>query len=587
MIVPAAPAEAMAAPSLAQAAAPANPGITNNQSAGVDEGGIVKQIGRYLVVLQDGRLFSIDLGDGDRGGMRLADRADVYRSAETAASWYDEMLVFGDRILVTAYNYRESASEITVLRLDSAGRIRREARYLMSSNDYYSTENYASRLVGDNLVFYAPHPLLWGGEDERFAWPTLRRADADGEAGKGEALIGPTDVTMPAGKVDYPVIHTVAVCPLRERIACRTTAFVGPEMRELYVSPSDAYLWIGAPAGLPWSIDYGNRRRNPGCAEGRHWNDPGEAAAMLYRLPLDGAPVGAVAVEGVPDDQFAFEAKDGHFRALLTRPRAGCAAPDAASPLALMDLPLSVFGPRVRRVAESAYAPLPAIAGGQIEKRFVGDWLVYGGRDGWSSMPAEGAAAQGSTLFAVPLAQPAKVARLALPHNAIRIERVGSDALVTGYRGAEGLSLSYVRLGAAPAIASTALLPDRFESENRSHAFNAAVQADGSGVMGIPTTLRIRRAGRGWSDSASSDLSFLAFGLDRKLAPAGELGLEGGKPAPGYACQVSCVDWYGNSRPIFTGGRIFALMGTELVEGTMREGRIVERGRVDLTRPVS
>jgi hypothetical protein len=31
------------------------------------------------------------------------------------------MLVFGDRILVTAYNYREQASEITVVRIGPDG----------------------------------------------------------------------------------------------------------------------------------------------------------------------------------------------------------------------------------------------------------------------------------------------------------------------------------------------------------------------------------------------------------------------------------------------------------------------------------
>ena len=44
----------------------ANPEITNNQKAGVDEGGIVKQIGTHLVVLQDGRLFVADLMPGGK-----------------------------------------------------------------------------------------------------------------------------------------------------------------------------------------------------------------------------------------------------------------------------------------------------------------------------------------------------------------------------------------------------------------------------------------------------------------------------------------------------------------------------------------
>jgi hypothetical protein len=41
------------------------------------------------------------------------------------------------------------------------------------------------------------------------------------------------------------------------------------------------------------------------------------------------------------------------------------------------------------------------------------------------------------------------------------------------------------------------------------------------------------------------------------------------------------MDWYGNSRPIFIGGRVFALLGNELVEGTIRGPNIVEVRRVN------
>lgn len=45
-------------------------------------------------------------------------------------------------------------------------------------------------------------------------------------------------------------------------------------------------------------------------------------------------------------------------------------------------------------------------------------------------------------------------------------------------------------------------------------------------------------------------------------------------------CVASCVDWYGNARPIFIGDRIYGLLGYELVEGEMVDGRIRERRRV-------
>jgi hypothetical protein len=41
-------------------------------------------------------------------------------------------------------------------------------------------------------------------------------------------------------------------------------------------------------------------------------------------------------------------------------------------------------------------------------------------------------------------------------------------------------------------------------------------------------------------------------------------------------CKASCVDWYGNARPIFLRGRILALLGYELVEGAVDGGEMRE-----------
>jgi hypothetical protein len=46
------------------------------------------------------------------------------------------------------------------------------------------------------------------------------------------------------------------------------------------------------------------------------------------------------------------------------------------------------------------------------------------------------------------------------------------------------------------------------------------------------------------------------------------------------ACRASCVDWYGNARPLFLRGRIFGLLGYEIVEGRITGDRLDEGGRV-------
>src|SRR5262245_7398346 len=90
--------------------------ITNNQESGVDEGDIVKLYGRFLVVLQDGRLFTIDTGS-QSGELRLVDRVNLYASSDDD-TWYDELLIHDDTLVVTGYSYDEEASVINILSID-------------------------------------------------------------------------------------------------------------------------------------------------------------------------------------------------------------------------------------------------------------------------------------------------------------------------------------------------------------------------------------------------------------------------------------------------------------------------------------
>jgi hypothetical protein len=45
--------------------------------------------------------------------------------------------------------------------------------------------------------------------------------------------------------------------------------------------------------------------------------------------------------------------------------------------------------------------------------------------------------------------------------------------------------------------------------------------------------------------------------------------------------RALCVDWYGNARPLFLRGRVFALLGSELAEGTLEDGRMRELRRIN------
>jgi len=588
---------------------PRNPSITNNQFRNVEEGDIVKQIDRFLLILQDGRIFVVDTRARGRR-LALTDRANVYRDS-ASDMWYDEMLVFGDRVLITGYSYDEEATELTVFRLDSAGRLAREGVFHLSSDDYYSGSNYATRLIGDSLVIYTP--LRVGGPYQReLKWPVIRRwlpAEEREQAGRrGVALIDATRIYRPVRATHEPVVHTVSVCPLgaaaeARSLPCRATAFVGPEPVQWIVTGSDVFLWTA-------SDDAPIERQE---CEGRgELSLADSASALLYRIPVAGSPLSVVAARGRPPDQFSMHPVNESLVAVLTVAPRDCYEAYATPPrLRLLRMPLWRLGNSVTELPEPLYTALPSTETRWIANRFTDRYLVYGAlsrfrrglpdfeayeRDGYdpeylSRLREE---ARLRPAFVVPLDRPAGLREMDIGHSVIRAEQVADDIVLTGYRDRGGLFVSLIDLTGRPRIASSVRLDGRYESEGRSHAFNSLVERDGSGLMGLPTVRRIDDADRAWWRSRASDLSFLEFDADGRIGRLGELvrrfdyvddgedGVEDEDGVPGYQCEVSCIDWYGNSRPIFTDGRIFALAGAELIEGRIERGRIREVQRINI-----
>lgn len=591
----------------ARNSAPASPSITNNQKAGVDEGDIVKRIGDHLVILQDGRLFSVDLGDSI-GAMRVSGRTNVYTNPDDDA-WYDEMVVNGDLIAVLGYSYTRDASEITVFRLRE-GAFDLIDKFFINSEDYYDEDNYATRLIGDDLILYTPIDLYWAARNGAVPeWPVIRRAadyDADGEPREtgGRPLLSATDIYKPVQTTLRPVLHAVTVCPLggRSRSPCRTRGVIGSWDREYFVSDKAAYLWLedsGHDAAALISKRGGCEKLTDAERRGLH--------SLAFQIPHSGRAAGFIRVSGDPFDQYSLDTSEKEFRALLSDViPAQCnndAAPwsDVDYETAYFTTPLRSFTPFGKRPPAERYIKTPD-PGYDAENRFTETHVVYGARSDWTSYPPEpGDGPQSANVVAVSVEAPRDYVEITAPHGVIRVERAGDAIVLTGYRDSAGLSVSTVDLRGTPRLAGTAVLAGRYETEGRSHAFNSLVGEDGSGLMGLPTATLAGEAGRWWWRSGSSDVSFLE--IDNALAPkdAGSLNatpapnrradyddfddFASPEPAPGaYQCEVSCIDWYGNSRPIFIGDRVFALTGFELIEGAAKDGRIIEIARIDVTK---
>lgn len=554
--------------------------ITNNQESGVDEGDIVKAWDRFLIVLMHGRLFSVDTADA-AAGMRLVDRIDTYRDAKEE-SWIDEMLITGDKIIVTGYSYETSTSNYSVFQIDREGHLSFVARYFLESEDYYSSENYATRIVDGKLVIYTPYDLSELGSKKDVPLPRIRRWTEAQGYGEWQPMFAITDVYRPIQPTYWPAMHVLTFCDLdaRNKKPCEARGVVGPWGRETYVTPDNYYLWLTTDVQ-----EYHETHDREDCVEGRDtFHKPGHPSAV-YRLTLSRHSLTAVHTEGWPRDQFALEERDGDLWALVQRPPSTCYTDDdheTGYPLALAKVPQERFAPRPEVLSMSAYFRVPRIHNPWDQQtRFSRNHVLYGStRSYWDDESDAGPTRQ---ITVVPLAIPMRAQQLALPHGVTRIELFGDNAVSFGHLPGSDFAVSSVSLRRRPSIADTQVVPGVVESEGRSHAFNARVENDGSGIFGLPVQ-DLAALESNWRDAPVGVHFFTAtaaLNLDSARQLSGNPALQGDSTA--YSCEISCYDWYGNARPIFFRDRIFALVGLELIEGALIEGRVWETGRVELS----
>src|SRR5688572_6541446 len=395
-----------AAPALAKSADAMSDSITNVQHAGVDEGGIVKLHGDYLIILRRGRLFSVETRN-----LKPVSAVDAFgEGIDPRGAWYDEMLISGNTVAVIGYSYQRGGTEIGLFEISERGQLAYKSTYHLRSNDYYSSRNYASRLIGSKLVFYTPLYLNpWSAEP--FAqFPAMRKWRAGATQAEFRRIAPATRIYRSDEPLDPHqglALHSVTMCDLAAaELACESSAVLGPAGRVFYVSPNSVFVW--------------------------------NVKSAVFRIPLDGAAPSALKVSGSPIDQFSFlEGGDG-FLNVLVRPNGRGEAMwsserGTARGLAMLRVPLSSFSDGSDSAPRESYRVLPAPSGHSLQNRFVGSYLLYG-------------AARHGSLYAFRYSMDDFAHEVPLGHGVDRIEALGENAVAVGASGAD-LTFTSLRLG--------------------------------------------------------------------------------------------------------------------------------------------
>lgn len=526
---------------------------TKKRSVGVDEGDIVKVHGRHLVILRDGQLFTVDI-DKDRLQPVAAVNA-FGPELNSLGRWYDEMLISGDTIAVIGYCGQCGGTEINLLNIDDEGRISYRATYHLRSQDY---AQYESRLIGDKLVFYSRPWMDWLADDPYTALPALRHWHKDASPAEFKTILPATRIyhTDDFSENDYGItLHTLTVCDLAgPDMECQAKALMGSGSKAHYASASALYVWT-----IP----------NP---DGR---DKATTASLLYRIPFDGSAPTALKTIGGPIDRFSFhESADGYLNILVRTQWQNDAlwkGKNIRSDTALLRISLPSLTDGRDSAPPAAYRALPRPDGNEVHNRFIGNYLLYG-----ASHDGRQASATPHDLYVTRWDRPIPAQTFRLPQSIERIETQGSDAIVIGTQDHD-LLFSSIRLGKRPDLASLYRRKNAVERNARPPYF-CKTDNDDQELLGLPIG-SISRAGCGPSPNGLAGILFL-HSTHLKLAEVGTLSTYPGATKT-RGRHASNGDWYGDARPLFLGKRIFALLGYELVEGRLVQGRIEEVGRVD------
>jgi hypothetical protein len=521
---------------------------TNNQESGVDEGGLAKRSGDHLFILRDDYLHVLRVR---RDGVAVLDypsRLSVLDPGERDEAWYDEILVHDHDVILVGFNYAADASEILHFRLDEGDRLTRLGRYAIRSSDYFSGENYATRIVGDDLVFVlsmALDDVLDG------AWPSWTRRDTSTPA--WHPLLEPDDVFLPLVIAEDPVLSMVLECPIAEGLAlerCRARAVIAPDAGTHYVTGHAVYLAVSE-----WPPEFYRDVATSVMDFDRYWALRHQRWTSIYRFPF-GADrgVSVARIDGEIDDQFQFKERDGVL----------FAAGEIQYGEEREDLRTEV---RLRRIADADFSVKPeglAPLLSRTERRGSLEAMRFDDERLWMSF--EHSDRDLSELIVAPLNGAASNARV-LDFAACRLQPVGAGMIAMN-SWAPPATIAYLRDTDGHLQIDTQRLPGFEIDADRSQAFNFRAMGDYGTLMTVPIDPSREHHSGG---TRRSDFAFLGL-KDERLTEIGVLDMQAFGER--NSCANGCDDWYGDARAIPVDGRWIFLSGDLVLEAELRGDKL-------------
>jgi len=506
-----------------------------------EERSVTKLIGDTMIVLRHGELYAVDTKV--QGQAKLTDSISIPQHESLKQNvWYDDLLVNDDIIYVVGYRYLSrvvnqkdddispditSATEFSSFRLKD-GKLTRLKSTFFEFNDYFSAENFGSRIVNGGIVAFMPFFLhKWeNGSESGGIFPTrlnYRAPNGNEKTGTfvvGEPVFGWRDVVRPAqflrakdpekAAIDF---ETVLSCRLPKdgSLDCRARALLAHAYARFYMSDNHVFLW----------------------GEDR-----------LAAFDINTLEVATHKAKGYVTDEFAFSEKDGVLRVAI-------GASDGS--LRILRAPISSFSSQTNQtvpavlISEKIYRPRV--------QRWMGDWYL-GAIEGENNSLVVYNDSSGATKD------------IEYPNPIQKIEAMpGIGALVVAEADG-GITAATIKLEKEISLMPAYRL-EKTAVTKTPDGFYFQPSTDG-GYFEVSVQEPRERATTNWC--ASPTAMFLGVNGSGKISKAGRIVATESDES---MCEAARVEWYGNASPVFVNGRIFVPMGGEISEASIAS-RIAE-----------
>ena len=542
------------------------PSITNNQVQGVDEGDIVKAYKNYLIILRNGKLYSIDIGVETASFLQPIDSIDAYHQGWIHDVWLDEMLIDNGLILITGFNYEEGVTEIIRLEINEHGQFQYVDTHLINSEDYYSESNYSSRLINHQLVTYFPGKLIYNKNFE-FDFPKITKLPDDFKGNykllNWRDLIKIENIYHPTQTLLEPYLHTFLKCSIHEpELNCDALGLILNQNVERYVTPKYIYLSTSAWSNRLLEDSNFNEYKSIDDDMIEHLDD---YEGRLFRIDNNHFTVDQTDIDIVPINQFSFHqfedvlyliGKNDNFK--------------------LVKIPSYLFDSQSKTRAISV-ANLKIYDAWLYRNKFIKNHLIIAHSEIKDTE---------SSLIEIVNIQNGNKVQTTLEYIVDRIEIVGENVFTSGYNSLtdvdqyDGLYVGILSPHDA-SIINEGYIKGIVEGESRSHAFNTR-KIDSNRIIGFTSKPAIsEQYGNDFYYDDPSEVTFIG-GKFNDLNLFGHVTRNTNDDES--SCDMSCDDWYGNTHPFFIGNRTFALSGFELIEVKFDGNSISEIDRVEFNK---